>query len=133
MAVDAVAQAKHIGLLLHPLVVGVGHAFLDAGMADRLERAGEVLGVFLPKGADQRAAPLGIGLVPHGDVVLDEGLQGAHGADMARPARAVDNLPGNQRRWIMQSWPKIHGSLAHSVDANSLRESPLKRPLREET
>jgi predicted O-methyltransferase YrrM len=52
---------------------------------------------------------------------------------MVRPARAVDNLPGNQRRWIMKSWPKIDGALADYVDANWLRESPLKRRLREET
>ena len=33
----------------------------------------------------------------------------------------------------MKSWPKIDGALADYVDANWLRESPLKRRLREET
>ncbi len=33
----------------------------------------------------------------------------------------------------MKSWPKIDDALAHYVDANWLRESPLKRRLREET
>jgi predicted O-methyltransferase YrrM len=33
----------------------------------------------------------------------------------------------------MKSWPKINGALADYVDANWLRESPLKRRLREET
>ena len=33
----------------------------------------------------------------------------------------------------MKSWPKIEGALADYVDANWLRESPLKRRLREET
>jgi predicted O-methyltransferase YrrM len=33
----------------------------------------------------------------------------------------------------MKSWPKIDGALADFVDANWLRESPLKRRLREET
>src|SRR3982074_3934030 len=34
---------------------------------------------------------------------------------------------------IMKSSPKIDGALADYVDANWLRESPLKRRLREET
>ena len=33
----------------------------------------------------------------------------------------------------MKSWPKIGGALADYVDANWLRESPLKRRLREQT
>jgi O-methyltransferase len=33
----------------------------------------------------------------------------------------------------MKSWPKLEGALADYVDANWLRESPLKRRLREET
>jgi predicted O-methyltransferase YrrM len=33
----------------------------------------------------------------------------------------------------MKSWPKLDGALADYVDANWLRESPLKRRLREET
>ncbi len=33
----------------------------------------------------------------------------------------------------MKSWPKIDGALSDYVDANWLRESPLKRRLREET
>jgi predicted O-methyltransferase YrrM len=33
----------------------------------------------------------------------------------------------------MKSWPKIDGALADYVDANWLRESPLKRRLREQT
>ena len=33
----------------------------------------------------------------------------------------------------MKSWPRIDGALADYVDANWLRESPLKRRLREET
>jgi O-methyltransferase len=33
----------------------------------------------------------------------------------------------------MKSWPKIDGALADYVDANWLRETPLKRRLREET
>jgi O-methyltransferase len=33
----------------------------------------------------------------------------------------------------MKSWPKIEGALSDYVDANWLRESPLKRRLREET
>ncbi len=33
----------------------------------------------------------------------------------------------------MKSWPKIDGALADYVDTNWLRESPLKRRLREET
>jgi O-methyltransferase len=33
----------------------------------------------------------------------------------------------------MKTWPKIDGALADYVDANWLRESPLKRRLREET
>jgi O-methyltransferase len=33
----------------------------------------------------------------------------------------------------MKSWPKIEGALSNYVDANWLRESPLKRRLREET
>jgi O-methyltransferase len=33
----------------------------------------------------------------------------------------------------MKSWPKIDGALADYVDANWLRESPVKRRLREET
>jgi predicted O-methyltransferase YrrM len=33
----------------------------------------------------------------------------------------------------MKSWPKIDGALADYVDANWLRESPLKRQLREQT
>jgi O-methyltransferase len=33
----------------------------------------------------------------------------------------------------MKSWPRIEGALADYVDANWLRESPLKRRLREET
>ncbi|MFI4998392.1 MAG: O-methyltransferase [Reyranellales bacterium] len=33
----------------------------------------------------------------------------------------------------MKSWPKIDGALADYVDANWLRESPLKRRLRDET
>ena len=33
----------------------------------------------------------------------------------------------------MKSWPKIGGALADYVDANWLRESPLKRRLRQET
>ena len=33
----------------------------------------------------------------------------------------------------MKSWPKIEGALADYVDVNWLRESPLKRRLREET
>jgi O-methyltransferase len=33
----------------------------------------------------------------------------------------------------MKSWPKIDGALADYVDANWLREAPLKRRLREET
>ena len=33
----------------------------------------------------------------------------------------------------MKSWPKVDGALADYVDANWLRESPLKRRLREET
>lgn len=33
----------------------------------------------------------------------------------------------------MKSWPKIDGALAEYVDANWLRESPLKQRLREET
>ena len=36
-------------------------------------------------------------------------------------------------RKTMKSWPKIDGALADYVDANWLRESPLKRRLREET
>ena len=31
----------------------------------------------------------------------------------------------------MKSWPKLDGALADYVDANWLRESPLKRRLRE--
>src|SRR5690349_8786961 len=84
MAVDAVAQAKDVALLLHPLLVSVGDALLDAGMADRLEGACEMAGVFLPEGADQDTAPLGVGLVPHGDVVLDDDLQVAHGQHVAQ-------------------------------------------------
>ena len=33
----------------------------------------------------------------------------------------------------MKSWPKLDGALADYVDANWLRDSPLKRRLREET
>jgi len=33
----------------------------------------------------------------------------------------------------MKSWPKIDGALADYVDGNWLRDSPLKRRLREET
>src|SRR5215813_2611098 len=33
----------------------------------------------------------------------------------------------------MKSWPRIEGGLADYVDANWLRESPLKRRLRDET
>src|SRR6478735_7743133 len=33
----------------------------------------------------------------------------------------------------MKSWPRIDGALADYVDANWLRESPVKRRLREET
>jgi len=33
----------------------------------------------------------------------------------------------------MKSWPKIDGALADDVDANWLRESPMKRRLREQT
>ena len=33
----------------------------------------------------------------------------------------------------MKSWPKIDGALADYVDANWLRESPVKRRLRDET
>jgi O-methyltransferase len=33
----------------------------------------------------------------------------------------------------MKSWPKIEGALSNYADANWLRESPLKRRLREET
>jgi hypothetical protein len=41
------------------------------------------MGVFLPQYADELAAFAGVGLVPHGDVVLDEGLDIAHGRNMA--------------------------------------------------
>ena len=33
----------------------------------------------------------------------------------------------------MKSWPRIDGALADYVDANWLRESPVKRRLREDT
>ena len=54
-------------------------------MAHRLERARKMMGVFLPQCADELAAPLGVGLVPHGDVVLDEGdlVMSLMGANMA--------------------------------------------------
>jgi predicted O-methyltransferase YrrM len=54
---------------------------------------------------------------------------------MLPPRQPVDNLQGN---WFgleksMKTWPKIDDGLARYVDANWLRESPLKRRLREET
>src|SRR5690349_10576810 len=132
MAVDAVTQAEDVALVLHPLLVGVAHPLLDAGMADGLERARKVTGVFLPQGADQLPAPLGVGLVPHGDVVLNEGLHVGHGQDLARSPCLVDDLRGNLGV-TMKSWAKIDGGLADYVDANWLREGALKRRLREET
>jgi predicted O-methyltransferase YrrM len=56
---------------------------------------------------------------------------------MVPPARGVDNLQGNQKfepiGETMKSWPKLDGALGDYVDANWLRESPVKRRLREET
>ncbi len=98
MAVDAVAQAKDVALLLYPLLVGVAHAFFDAGMARRLERAREMPGIVLPKGADQGAAAFDVGFVLHGDVGLDKGLEVAHALDMAPPARHVDDPRGNRKQ-----------------------------------
>jgi hypothetical protein len=83
MAVDAALQAKDVAFLLHPLVVGLGHALLDAGVAHGLERARKMMGVFLPQCADELAAFADVRLVPHGDVVPDEGLDVAHGRSMA--------------------------------------------------
>src|SRR5579885_1438639 len=91
MAVDAVAQAEDIALLLHPLLVGVGDARLDAGVTDRLDGARQMTGVLLPERANGGAAPFGIGLVPDADVTLDELLDVGHAgspscqADGGRP------------------------------------------------
>jgi predicted O-methyltransferase YrrM len=56
---------------------------------------------------------------------------------MVPATREVDNLQGNQKfepiGETMKSWPKIDGALADYVDANWLRDSPVKRRLREET
>jgi hypothetical protein len=52
-------------------------------MTHDLERARQVVGVFLPQCADELAPPAGVSLVSHGDVVLDEGLDVAHGQNMA--------------------------------------------------
>src|SRR5260370_8424408 len=42
MAVDAAAQAEDVALLLHPLLVGVGHALFDPRLAPRFYCAPEV-------------------------------------------------------------------------------------------
>jgi hypothetical protein len=57
-----------------------------------------MMGILLPQSADQAATALDIGLVPHGNVVLDEAWQVAHAPNMLPAGRPVDNLRDNQCR-----------------------------------
>src|SRR5262245_22178470 len=94
-----VTRAEHAPAVAHPLVVGGPHARLERVVTADLERLGEVRAVGSPDLFDAAAARGGVGLVPLGDVALDEqievGCGGRHGHLLPPPHAAV-HYPGGK-------------------------------------
>src|SRR5262249_10095599 len=92
-------RAEHAPPVAHPLFVGGPHARFERVVAADLEGLGEVRAVGSPDLFDTAAACGGVGLVPLGDVALDEQIEvgsgGRHGQLVAPPAAAVHYLAGN--------------------------------------